>query len=81
MNIRFDTLRSELLGKIEESRKEAAANNATLREEMMEINKDLGARIDAVKDSISKAKIWALTLYITLAGSTFALVARAFKWI
>ena len=72
---------SELSGKIEESRTEAASNNASLREEMTDINKDLGTRIDAVKDSIAKAKVWALMLYITLAVSTFSLVARAFKWI
>ena len=81
LNGKHDELLKDLTDRIERSRKEAASDNAALRAQLMAMYKDLGARIDAVKDSISKAKIWALMLYITLAGSTFALVARAFKWI
>jgi predicted nucleic acid-binding Zn-ribbon protein len=81
LNGKYDELRKEFTDRIEKNFKEAASDNAALRAELMAIYKDLGARIDAVKDSISKAKIQALMLYITLAGSTFALVARAFKWI
>jgi hypothetical protein len=42
---------------------------------------DLLTKIDAVKDSIGAAKLWALGLYITLAASLLVVMAHGFKWI
>lgn len=41
----------------------------------------LNVRIDALKDSLTSAKICALVLYIALAGSLYATLARGFGWI
>lgn len=45
------------------------------------IRQDLLTKIDAVKDSIGAAKLWALGLYITLAASLLVVMAHGFKWI
>ena len=42
---------------------------------------ELNTKIDSVKDSIAAAKIWALILYMALAGGMFGTMARGFGWI
>jgi hypothetical protein len=37
-------------------------------------------RLDSLKDSLASAKVWALGLYIALAGSLLYVLARGFKW-
>jgi hypothetical protein len=37
-------------------------------------------RLDLLKDSLASAKVWALGLYIALAGSLLYVLARGFKW-
>jgi uncharacterized membrane protein YjjP (DUF1212 family) len=43
--------------------------------------RDLRTKIDGIKDSIHSAKVWALLLYIGLAGSMFLVLAKGFKWL
>lgn len=43
--------------------------------------RDLREKYDEIKDSISSAKIWALGMYITLAGGLLYVIARGNKWI
>jgi uncharacterized protein YlxW (UPF0749 family) len=38
-------------------------------------------RFEQLKDSLASAKIWALGLYIALAGSIFYVLAHGFKWL
>lgn len=38
-------------------------------------------KFDELKESLSSAKVWALGLYIALAGSLFYTLARGFKWL
>jgi hypothetical protein len=38
------------------------------------------ARLDSLKDSLASAKVWALGLYIALAGSLLYVLARGFRW-
>lgn len=40
------------------------------------VRKDIGE----VKDSLSSAKVWALWLYVGLAGSLFYALGHGFKW-
>ena len=57
---------------------------AELRADTTEIKTELRAtnkRIDELKDSLASAKIWALGLYVALAGSMFYVMARGFKWL
>jgi peptidoglycan hydrolase CwlO-like protein len=41
------------------------------------IEKDLGA----IKDALASAKVWAIGLYIALAGTMLYVMARGFKWL
>ena len=42
---------------------------------------DLTGKYDSLKDLIHSSRVWALLLYMTLAGGLLTLIARAFKWI
>jgi uncharacterized protein YlxW (UPF0749 family) len=55
-----------------------------IQEDVKDIKGDvrtLRDKVDDIKDSISSAKIWALLLYIALAGALLLAMARGFKWI
>jgi hypothetical protein len=41
----------------------------------------LGDRLGELKDSIHAAKVWAVLLYIAMAGGILFVVARGLKWI
>ena len=41
----------------------------------------LSNRINAVERSLASAKVWALLLYITLAGAVYGTLARTMGWI
>ena len=52
-----------------------------LRDKLDAVAERLDTKIDAVKDSIANAKVWALVLYFALAAATYGTMARAFGWI
>ena len=41
----------------------------------------MDARFQRLEESIATTRVWALGLYVTLAGATFATMARGFGWI
>jgi hypothetical protein len=41
----------------------------------------LDARIDALAESLASAKVWALVLYVALAGGLLGTRARGFGWL
>ena len=41
----------------------------------------LTARIDTLQRDLASAKVWALLLYITLAGAMYATLGRTMGWI
>ena len=43
--------------------------------------RSLNQRVDQIKDSLFSAKIWALGLYVALAGSLLYVLARGFEWV
>jgi hypothetical protein len=82
----------DLAGDVAKGQREAATKTEDVRVELtgkidhVEVRidggqKELAAKIDGVKDSLAKAKVWALTLYIGLAASLFYVIARGFKWL
>lgn len=57
---------------------------AHIRSDIDDLKSDVRSlrdKTDAVKDSIASAKVWALVLYIALAGSLFGVLARGFGWL
>ena len=57
---------------------------AHMRSDIAELRTDfrsLRDRIDRLVESVAAAKIWALVLYIALAGGLFGTLARGFGWL
>ncbi len=63
---KLDALRDDLSAKID-------AKTDALRAEF-------SAKIDAIKESIASAKVWAVLMYVTFAGSLLYAMARGLKW-
>jgi uncharacterized protein YlxW (UPF0749 family) len=59
---------------VEALRKETGEQFNALRKETYET-------LTQIRESLASAKVWALGLYITLAGSLFFVLAHGFKWI
>ena len=53
----------------------------SLRDKMDAMTERFDGKLETLKDSINKATIWALLLYIALAAATYGTMARAFGWI
>jgi uncharacterized coiled-coil protein SlyX len=53
----------------------------SLRDKMDAKFEAMSARLDKLHDSLASAKVWALMLYIALAGANFGALARGFGWI
>lgn len=69
--------RAEQLGKLSGAVEHLQADVTGIKERLDKVD----SKIDAVKDSLSSAKVWALTLYLALAGSMLFVMAKGFKWI
>ena len=52
-----------------------------LRDRIDALDLRLSAKIDALKDELHSAKVWALLLYFALAAGMYATMARGFGWI
>jgi len=52
-----------------------------VQKDILEVRKDMAQQFEKVYKTISDAKIWALVLYIGLAGSLFYVLAKGFKWL
>jgi archaellum component FlaC len=62
--------------KFESLRKETAEGFGKVDDKFESVRKE----ICEVKDSLSSAKVWALGLYLALAGSLLYVLARGFRW-
>jgi chromosome segregation ATPase len=49
--------------------------------DMDSAQKQLADKVDGVQDSLGQAKVWALGLYIGLAGALLLVIAHGFKWL
>jgi hypothetical protein len=63
--------------RFESARKETAEGFDKADQRFESIRKEIAE----IKESLSSAKIWALGLYFSLAGSIFYVLARGFKWL
>jgi hypothetical protein len=53
----------------------------SLRDRMDAKLDDVNAKIDKLRESLASAIVWALVLYVALAGTLFGTLARGFGWI
>lgn len=57
---------------------------AHIRSDVAELKTDVRSlrdKMDKLGESLASAKLWALTLYIALAGALFGVLARGFGWL
>ena len=57
---------------------------AHIRSDVAEVKTDVRSlrdKMDKLSESLASAKLWALMLYIALAGALFGTLARGFGWI
>ena len=73
LDTKIDAVKTSLDAKID-------AVAGSLNTKIDTVAESLNAKIDAVRDSLASAKIWALGLYVALAGALFAALARGFGW-
>ena len=71
---RIDAVASELNGKIDNAASQ-------LNGKLDNVASQLNAKFDGLRDSFAAAKIWALLLYIALAGINLGTLARGLGWI
>lgn len=81
-------LRTDLTAQITETRKELTADIKGLTSEVSVLRSDMFQKIDlmrgelfAVKSSVAAAKVWTLTIQLTIAASLLGVMAHGFKWI
>jgi len=53
----------------------------TTNQKIDSLSQKTDGRFEKLKDSLASAKIWALGLYIALAGSMFYVLAHGFRWL
>jgi hypothetical protein len=53
----------------------------SLRDRMDTLGTQLNTKIDGLKDSLATTTVWALLLFIALAGAMLGTMARGFGWI
>src|SRR5688572_9554466 len=70
MDAKIDRVHETLIARIDSLRDALNARIDGLRD-----------RMDALERSFHSAKVWALILYIALAGGLLGVLARGFKWI
>ena len=71
----------ELNKKIDDHYKDAGNAYKELNKKVDDGLQATNKRIDDVKDKLHSMTIWALLLYVTLAGGLLTIIGRAFKWI
>ena len=88
---RFESIRKETAEgfakvdqRFESVRKETAEGFAKVDQRFEKVDQKFESvrkEIGEVKDSLASAKIWALGLYLALAGSILYVLAKGFKWL
>jgi len=92
ITVQLENVRKELSTEISNVRKELSTEITNVRKELTtEVNgirTDLSQKIETirgelfvVKSAVSSAKVWTLTLQITIAAGLLGVIAHGFKWI
>ena len=66
---------------LENVRKEITADVNLLRSDMFQKIDTMRGELFVVKTAVANAKVWTLSLQITIAASLLAVMAHGFKWL
>jgi hypothetical protein len=80
-NQKIESLRKETGEQISKLDQKFDQKFESFRKETTEGFTNVDQVISEIKESLASAKIWALGLYVGLAGTLFYVLARGFKWL
>lgn len=78
---RLDALDAKFSARMDGLDAKAAARSDALEAKLTERMARLETRVDGLQRDLASARVWALLLYITLAGGMYATLARTMGWI
>jgi chromosome segregation ATPase len=85
LNEKFDDGYKGLNKKVDDGYKELRGDykelNKKVDDGLQAVNKKIDDVHHSLKDKLFSMTVWALLLYVTLAGGLLTIIARAFKWI
>jgi chromosome segregation ATPase len=85
LNKKIDDGYKELNKKVDDGYKELRGDykelNKKVDDGLQAVNKKIDDVHHSLKDKLFSMTVWALLLYVTLAGGLLTIIARAFKWI
>jgi chromosome segregation ATPase len=73
--------RTDIATHLESVRKEITAEVNVVRTDLFQKIDTMRGELFVVKESVAAAKVWTLTLQITIAASLLAVMAHGFKWL
>jgi F0F1-type ATP synthase membrane subunit b/b' len=80
-NKRIDGAADKLTTHLESLRKEISADVNALRSDTFQKIDTMRGELFVVKTAVANAKVWTLSLQITIAASLLAVMAHGFKWL
>ena len=80
-NKRIDGAADKLTTHLESLRKEISADVNALRSETFQKIDTMRGELFVVKTAVANAKVWTMSLQITIAASLLAVMAHGFKWL
>ena len=80
-NERIDGAADKLTTHLESLRKEISADVSALHSDTFQKIDTMRGELFVVKTAVANAKVWTLSLQITIAASLLAVMARGFKWL
>jgi chromosome segregation ATPase len=78
---RLESVRKEAADRFDKSDQKLESFKKETDQKLESLRKETAQGFDSVKESLTSAKLWALGLYIALAGSMYYVMARGFKWL
>jgi hypothetical protein len=80
-NKRIDGAADKLTTHLESLHKEISADVSAFRSDTFQKIDTMRGELFVVKTAVANAKVWTLTLQITIAASLLAVMAHGFKWL
>jgi hypothetical protein len=78
---RFSASCTNITTHLESVRKEISTDMSVMRTDMFQRFDTMRGELFVVKAEVAKAKVWTMSLQITIAASLLAVMAHGFKWL
>lgn len=81
LNLARENPMEERMARLEAHVEHLQIDVSEIKGDIRRLDAKIDDKIDGLKDSITSAKLWAFALYLALAATLLAVLARGFKWI